>query len=242
MKFSKANTKLQKLQKLTNKRVYSFSLLSGHTCPGAKDCLAMVVYDWAKNNYTLEDGPEQKFRCYAASQEMQYTGVYNHRLSNWESVEKISSPHKIANKLDGVFPPDAEIVRIHDAGDFFKKKYFFAWVLLALKHPNVVFYAYTKMNPFWIEYQDQIPDNMVLTASRGGRWDSLIDSHGLREAIVVEHEWQAQKMGLSIDIDDSIAYNPSRRNENFALMIHGQGPQGSNQAKLHYSRKVKNSR
>jgi hypothetical protein len=242
MKFSTANTKLKKLQKLTGKRVYSFGLLSGHTCPGAKDCLAMVIYDWAKDNYELKDGPDQKFRCYAASQEMQYTGVYNHRLGNWEAIDKLDSSQQIVNHLDKVFPVKAEIIRIHDAGDFFKKKYFYAWILLALRHPDVVFYAYTKMNPFWVEFRDQIPDNMILTASRGGKWDHLIKSHSLRESTVVEHEWQAREMGLSIDVDDSIASDPTRRNENFALMIHGQGPKGSDQAKLHYSRKVKNSR
>ena len=91
MKFSPANTKLKKLEKKTGKRVFSFDLLSGHTCPGAKDCLAMVLYDWATDQYSLHDGPDQQFRCYSASQEMQYTGAYNHRLANWESIKKLNS-------------------------------------------------------------------------------------------------------------------------------------------------------
>jgi hypothetical protein len=77
-----------------------------------------------------------------------------------------------------------------------------------------------------------IPANLILTASRGGRYDHLIDKHGLREAKVIYH---GSKMpnGLAIDIDDSIAADPDRRNENFCLLIHGQGQAGSDQAKIH---------
>ena len=234
MKFSPANTKLRKLQKKTGRKVYSFDLLSGHSCPGAKSCLAKVVYDWATDSYSLEDGEDQEFRCYSASQENQYPGTYNHRLANWESVDAEKNPNKLSLSLLQALPSDAETVRIHSSGDFFTMKYFQAWISLAKREPDKLFYAYTKFLPAWIKYRKILPDNMVLTASRGGKWDHLIDQHGLREVKVIYDPSEAN--GLAIDSDDSIAADPLRRNENFALLIHGQGKAGSRQAKVMYAR------
>lgn len=239
MRFSPANTKLKKLQKILNRRVFSFDLLSGHTCPGAKDCLAKVVYDWVQDSYNLVDGPKQKFRCYSASQEAQYTGTYNLRLENWESIDKLNSVNKIAGGLCRSLPAKAETVRIHSSGDFFKEIYFLAWVLVAKRNPDVVFYAYTKMNPFWVKHRNIMPDNFIMTASRGGKWDHLIDEHGLRESVVVYSEDEADQLGLELDNDDSHAADPSKRDQNFALLIHGMGPAGSKQAKI--AAKIRNN-
>ena len=239
MRFSPANTKLKKLQKVLKRRVFSFDILSGHTCPGAKDCLAKVVYDWVQDSYKLVDGPKQKFRCYAASQEAQYTATYNLRLENWESVDKLNSVNKIASGLCRSLPTKAETVRIHTAGDFFKEIYFLAWLLVAKRNPDVVFYAYTKMNPFWVKHRNIIPDNMILTASRGGKWDHLIDEHGLRESVVVYSKDEADQLGLELDDNDSHAADPSKRDQNFALLIHGMGPAGSKQAKI--AAKIRNN-
>ena len=239
MRFSPANTKLKKLQKVLKRRVFSFDILSGHTCPGAKDCLAKVVYDWVQDSYKLVDGPKQKFRCYSASQEAQYTGTYNLRLENWESIDKLNSVNKIASGLCRSLPTKAETVRIHTAGDFFKEIYFLAWLLVAKRNPDVVFYAYTKMNPFWVKHRNIIPDNMILTASRGGKWDHLIDEHGLRESVVVYSKDEADQLGLELDDNDSHAADPSKRDQNFALLIHGMGPAGSKQAKI--AAKIRNN-
>ena len=242
MKFSKANTKLKKLQKKTGRKVYSFDLLSGHTCPGAKDCLAKVVYNWDDDSYKLQDGPDQQFRCYSASQEAQYTPVYNHRLANWESVQELDSTNQIASGLCAELPNDAETVRIHSAGDFFKKSYFQAWILVAKRNPDKIFYAYTKMNPFWVKNRTIIPDNLIMTASRGGKWDHLIDEHNLREVVVVYSAEEADALNLELDNDDSHAADPNGKNQNFALLIHGMGPAGSRQAKIAASvRKPKSS-
>jgi len=44
---------------------------------------------------------------------------------------------------------------------------------------------------------------------------------------------ESEANGLAIDVDDSIAADPDRRNEDFCLLIHGQGQAGSDQAKIH---------
>jgi len=67
----------------------------------------------------------------------------------------------------------------------------------------------------------------VMTASRGGRLDHLIDQYNLREAKVVFSEAEAEALGYDIDHDDSHAARPSLADQSFALLIHGQQPAGS---------------
>lgn len=229
--FSEANSKLLKLQAITGRTVFSFDLLSGHTCPGAKDCFTKVVYDWVTESYHLFDGPDQEFRCYAASQENQYPGVYNKRLENWLKISELTSPNAMAAAIEVAMPNHAATIRIHSGGDFFSMSYFKAWILVAKRNPLKRFYAYTKFLPAWIQFMGIIPANLILTASRGGHYDHLIDQHNLREAKVILREEDAN--GLAIDIDDSIAADPARKNECFCLLIHGQGQAGSDQAKIH---------
>ena len=80
---------------------------------------------------------------------------------------------------------------------------------------------------YWVDRLNIIPDNFILTASRGGREDHLIGEHNLREAVVVYSEAEAEKLGYEIDHDDSHAADPTKRNESFALLIHGIQPKGS---------------
>ena len=131
----------------------------------------------------------------------------------------------------------------------FNEQYFKAWMMLAVLEPNVLFYAYTKSLRYWVDNMDMIPDNLILTASRGGREDHLIDEHNLRESVVVFSEKEAESLNLVIDHDDSHAARPSLENDSFALLIHGTQPKGTEAAnalkilkrdkvKHSYSRKV----
>ena len=80
-----------------------------------------------------------------------------------------------------------------------------------------------------MELVNSLP-NVVLTASRGGRLDHMIAEHNLRAAVVVFSEQQAADMGLEIDHDDSHAARPSMRDQDFALLVHGTQPKGSDAA------------
>ena len=76
-------------------------------------------------------------------------------------------------------PRDAGIVRQHVGGDFFNSLYFRAWLDFAAENPKTLFYAYTKSLNYWIdniELVNALP-NVRLTASRGGRLDSMIEEH-----------------------------------------------------------------
>jgi len=237
-KFSEANAKIEALkdhpvisQWLTNgRKVYSFDLISGWSCPFAKDCLAKAIIVDGKRK--IQDGPDMEFRCFSASQEVQYTNTYNLRNRNFDAMRQCDTSDEMVKEINHALPKKAGVVRIHVAGDFFNFKYFLAWCKVARMNPNVLFYAYTKSLKFWIQAdaKNLIPDNLVLTASRGGRLDDLIELYNLRETIVVHTEQEAWDKGLEIDHDDSHAANPNNRNNDFALLIHGTQAKGSKAA------------
>jgi len=113
-------------------------------------------------------------------------------------------------------------MRVHVGGDYFSKDYLKAWVEVATRNPDKIFYSYSKSLHFFADVAR--PENLVLTASRGGKHDELIDQHGWKEALVVYSEQEAEERDLEIDHDDTHA---AFGHENFALLIHGTQPKGS---------------
>ena len=237
LKFSKANAKIEALANdpelsiyLDDKRkVYSLDLLSGYSCPYAEKCLSKAVVQ-KDGRRKIRDGYRTEFRCFSASQEVQYTNVYNLRKHNFDSLRDLHTGTMI-DLLRESLPANAGIVRIHVAGDFFNQDYMEAWYTLALLNPHTLFYAYTKSLRYWL-YLNEFPilNNFVLTASYGGRDDWMIDEFELRSAKVVYSVQEAQELGLEIDHDDTHAAAPSRRDESFALMLHGTQPKGTEAA------------
>lgn len=259
LKFSPANVKIQALSQvadiapfLTGKRkVYSFDLLSGFSCPHAHDCLSKAIVD-ASGKRSIQDGPATQFRCFSASQEVVYTNVYKQRKHNFDTLRACKDSASMFRMLAESLPKNAGVIRIHVAGDFFKQDYFDAWLSVALCKPDTLFYAYTKSLPYWVARMDQIPANFVLTASRGGRRDDLIDAKKLRSVKVVFSESEAAAAGLEIDHTDEHAANPATRANDFALLIHGVQPAKSaaalaikalklNGVQFSYSRKPKDT-
>lgn len=220
LKFSQGNSKL-------GKHIWTISLLSGWACPFAKDCLSKAYVDEKTGKKSLKDGKETKFRCFSASQEVLYKNTYSQRKHNFDLL-KGTKDDKMADLIEKSLPKKAEIIRIHVGGDFYSQVYFDSWVKVAKDNPNTLFYAYTKALPYWIKSIDKIPTNLKLNASKGGRMDSLIEKHNLKQAIVVYSEQQAKDLGLEIDHDDTHAY---KQDESFALLIHGSQPKGSEAGK-----------
>ena len=215
LSFQKGNAKL-------GKRIYTFSLPSGYTCPFAKDCLAKVDRISGK----LTDGPDTQFRCFSASQEALFPAV---RKSRWNNFEKILNAIKNNTLVDLILkniPKKATIIRVHVAGDFFNQAYFNAWMQVARNRPDIIFYAYTKSIGFWINQLGNIPSNFKLNASYGGKQDNLIEQYNLKYAKVVFSVEQAGN--LKIDHDDTSAY---MRDESFCLLIHNTQPKGSEASK-----------
>ena len=180
----------------------------------------------------IQDGNHCKFRCYSASQEVQYDNVYKVRQSNFAAIRNCKTQGEIVKLLLDNLPKNAGIVRWHSAGDFFSPKYFSAAIEVAKRRPDVLFYGYTKAVTYWVVKLDSIPNNLVLTASRGGKFDHIIDMWKLRSVQVVGSTYQAKKLGLPVDSDDSHAADPARRDNSFALVIHGTQPKGSAYGKI----------
>jgi len=212
--FGKGNAKL-------DKRIATFALPSGYTCPGAASCLTHANRQTGK----IRDGKNQTFRCFSASQEAAFPNVRKSRWKNFELLKasiQEGGAEKAARLIEQSLPANIRILRIHVAGDFFSEEYFRAWTLVASRHPHITMYAYTKSLNF---LQDKkLPSNLIVTASEGGRWDHLIAKLDLHSSKVIFHPQEAKT--LVIDHDDSNAYKPNRPKQ-FALLLHGTQPKGS---------------
>lgn len=239
LKYSPANAKTEALYEIPElaeflqgkRKVYSLDLLSGWSCPFAKECLSKATI-LPNGKRKIKDGPHNKFRCFSASQEVQYTGVYNLRDGNYSQLKNAVEDVDMFELLNQSMPKNLGVCRIHVAGDFFTQDYFDAWIEMAIRHPDRLFYAYTKSLPYWLARRSDVDslDNFVLTASYGGRHDSMIAEHGFRSAKVIFSEAEADSLGLEIDHDDSHAARPSISDQDFALLIHGTQPKGSDAA------------
>lgn len=225
--FSMANTKTQRLtlveelqEYIEGRKVYGLSTLAGHTCPGAELCLAKVIIE--NNKRRIKDGPKQKFRCYSASMEAIRKNVYNKHKENSDIIRKARNASVLRDILDSYMPKNLGICRMHPDGDTQSQKEFDAWIGLANRHPDRLFYGYTKSLHYWVKRLFAIPDNMVLTASYGGKYDHLIERHNLRWSKVIFHPSEAGD--LDIDHDDSHAARPDLRDDNFAILLHGIQP------------------
>ena len=243
--FSTANSKLKKLYKVEElkpwtyrRKIYSLDLLSGWSCPFALECQSRAIE--TDEGLRVKDGDDCQFRCFSASQEARLENVYKKRKRNFEALRSINSKriHGILKRnqmlelLRDALPSNAGIVRFHCSGDFFTRMYYRAAIKLAECNPEILFYAYTKAIRFTLE--EERPANFIITASRGGTQDSLIDQHNLREAVVVHTVRKAEELGLPIDNDDSHAARPDIQSDSFALLIHGSQPAGTPAAKAVY--------
>ena len=233
LRFGKPNAKLKALENsefnLEPKKVITFSLPSGYTCPGALDCLSYANRKTGK----IKDGKHTKFRCFHASAEAVYPSLRNMVWNNFDALQSVSKPAKnpieAARAMASLILVSLEdvkfdVLRVHVGGDFFSKDYFRAWLMVANSMPDKLFYAYTKSLVTWQEIRLVIPENFVLTASRGGKNDELINELNFKCAEVVFSEEEAAEKGLEIDHDDSHA---AYGDESFALLIHGTQPKGS---------------
>ena len=227
LKFGDPNAKLKKMIKKVGLVLKTFTLPAGHTCPAAKDCFSRADRETGK----VTDGPDTVFRCFMASAEARSPSL---RKLVWHNLELIKEalkrdaqagfenmPHT-SQLIHKSLPKKFDIMRVHVGGDYFSREYLMAWIEVAKLNPDKVFYSYSKSLHLFKQFA--LPENLVLTASRGGKHDDLIDLHGWKEALVVYSEEEAAESGLEIDHDDTHA---AFGEENFALLIHGTQPAGS---------------
>jgi hypothetical protein len=179
--------------------VYEYNLPTGTTCPFALECKVVVDRHTGKFNVT-----KGQYRCYASSSE-RFPAVREHRWKNFEYV-------KAGGKL--IIPKDCKSIRIHSSGDFFNQNYFDSWIDLANENPNIEMWAYTKSLNYWINRINDIPNNLILTASYGGSLDFLIEKYNLKN-VKVYNNMADVPIDRPIDKNDDYARIP---NINFALL------------------------
>ena len=153
-------------------RVVSFNLPAGGyevdnksyiTCPGADGCLAL---------------------CYARQGTFLFKGSKRVRIDNHQLLLTTHVTHGLQGVVDILdeavkkVTKTVAVIRLHDSGDFFKKWYVEAWVEVIKRHPNILFYAYTKSFPMFKGID--LPSNFRVTYSFGGKWDKKIDGPNSR--------------------------------------------------------------
>lgn len=217
LKFKRGNAKL-------NTSIGILDIAAGHSCPMANECFSIADKITGK----ITDGQNTKFRCYAASAEAAFPSVRRLRWHNFDLLKQAGTVEKMATLIDKSMPKNVSYIRIHSSGDFFNEKYFLAWLNVALNNPNIIFYCYSKMLNFVVKYNSKIPANFRITASYGGKLDSLIETHNLISAKVISSVKEKNKLKLEIDHDDSL---PIKHEKNFGLYLHNTQPAGSQAAK-----------
>jgi len=220
LKFGNGNSKLAP-------NIFTFSLPAGYACPGANNCKSQCVK--TSEGYRIKDGPNCQFRCFASIDEVLKPAVREARWHNFNLLKGKTKAQMVALIQASLpYPNWKFMVRLHVSGDFFSQPYFDAWVEVARLNPQIIFYGYTKSLPFWIARLGSIPKNLRLSASLGGVHDRLMFVHNMKRALVVYSEAEAEDLGLEIDHDDSHVYDGT---ENFALLLHGTQPEGSEATK-----------
>lgn len=225
LKFSHGNGKL-------SKDTLIFNLPAGKTCPGANLCLAWAQ-EMSDGKHKIVDGPDMEFRCFAACSEAQYPVVYDSRQHNWQQVKNLlkffgagKAGKMVADMIQESRTRNTKLVRIHESGDFYSAEYFAMWMHVCRLLPDLTFYAYSKNLPMILDYGlNMLPFNFHLTASKGGKFDHLIDEGFFpRYSVVVKNDAEAESLGLEVDHDDSHCY---KQDSPFALLVHGNQPAGT---------------
>ena len=219
-----------------------FSLPAGYTCPFATVCKNFPARwegpikggkfkrpaSWDKN---IKPGPQAEIMCYAARAQGQYPGANVQAFKNLDLLKKMKTKEKMANLIIKSMEyhglANTDILRIHEAGDFFSQDYLDAWIEVAKRMPQTLFYAYTVSLPYYMARKNSLPKNFKMIASMDRKNEQFILDNGLRYSRVVGSEEEARELGLPIDVDDSIAWGSD---DNFALVIHGSQPKGSEAA------------
>ena len=217
---------------------WNFNLPSGFTCPYADKCLSKADRVTGK----IKDAPNTDFRCFAASTESAFPSVRKSRWNNFEALKYVgindsdAMSKALITAIDYNLPRSEKVFRIHVGGDFFNRAYLEAWVKVAKHFPEIIFYTYSKSVPYFTGLQ--LPNNFIVTFSKGGKHDDLIDQNRLKFSAVVYSPEEAanyvwydkngeKHIGLEIDHDDTHAW---KNDKPFALLLHGIQPKGSEAA------------
>lgn len=194
------NSKMRKSVNNQYKKIVNFTIPALVTKDGFKTC---------PNAGACAKG------CYARMGAYVWPKVYAKHLSNLEATK-----HKAFTQLaiTELIKIKANLVRIHDSGDFYSKDYVNKWLEVCKALPNIQFYAYTKMISLFKSI-DKLPNNLIIIYSYGGIEDNLIDPLHDRHSMVFETETELKAWGyIDTSNDDTLALGI---NPKIGLVYHG---------------------
>ena len=208
----------------------TFALPTGFTCPGALTCLAMAQpRPDDPDRYHAVLGPHTIHRCYAVNSELRLPSVRSSRWRNFNLIKDLAAGEMADLLLAGLAAKrqyKSTHVRWFTGGDCFNVELRDAIRTCARRTPDLIHYLYTKNLPIFLDLQ--LPGNLRVTASLGGKWDALACNFD-RTARIVDTIEEAAELGLPIDCDDRLAWQeiPSH----FCHLFHGTPVAGSKASK-----------
>ena len=94
--------------------------------------------------------------------------------------------------------------RIHTDGDFYDIEYIKKWFNICKNNKDIQFYCYTKMVKIFKCLKNEIPDNLTVVFSYGGKEDCLINPKTDRHALVFANEQEIQDHGYTNASDNDL--------------------------------------
>ncbi len=184
-----------KKMKKSGSQVYNFGIPAVKTCPNAGDCLK---------------------GCYATQGAYRFSNVRPAFERRWELSKGSDFPDLMHAEIVSKRPSR---VRIHDSGDFYSAEYLSKWCIIAEQHPDVEFYAYTKMVSMVKMYEAWLPENLTVIFSYGGTEDALIDPDKDRHSkVYTDIDTLLGDGYIDASDDDSLALTD---NPKVGLVYHG---------------------
>jgi len=186
------NGKLKTTSKLNNLRVFNFGIPAQNTCLWADKC---------------------KKYCYASKGAYRWSNVKSAYQRRLDATKRDNFPQVMIAEIT---KRKADVIRIHDSGDFYSREYLHKWCKVMNSMPNVKFYAYSKSLPLLVG--EKLPVNFTLIKSEGGKRDDLIDASVDRHARIFKTEAELIASGYAnASENDLIAIGT---NKNIGLIAH----------------------
>ena len=206
------NSKLKKTSKENGLKVFNFgipaykSVTGKKTCPFADSC---VAFCYAKKGAYIWSNVKPAFE-------------YRYKITLQDNFPELM--------IKEIKRKKADIIRIHDSGDFYSPAYLNKWYKIMQALPHVHFYAYTNSMPFFrpmkkVNGQWQItgpdykrPDNFTLIYSTGGKFAHLRKDTD-RKTHIFNNAADLKAMGyIDASKNDLNAIDPD--NKNVGLIYH----------------------
>ncbi len=149
------NSKLRKTSKAIGLKVMNFGIPAFEDSEGRRTCpFAGSCADF----------------CYAQKGAYVWSNVAP--AFKWR-YDQTKSATFVDDMVSEIVRKKADIIRVHDSGDYYSNEYIDKWMAIAEALPHILFYSYTKSVPL---FRDRTwPANFDIIFSEGGTRDDLID-------------------------------------------------------------------